>query len=439
MKNSKFEIRNSKFEIRMTLLNYQDLSSVKKSVEIEIPADRITNEAQRVTSEFSRHAKLPGFRPGKIPANVVRSRFAKEIQDEVMSRLLPVSFREAIAEKGVEPVGDPELERLDPYIEGAPVKYKANFEVKPQIDLHEYRGIAVDEPKVEVTDADVDQMIERLREQASAYRPETERGLADGDFAVIDIVSNAEGMETKSDTGHFKMGEESPLPELHDVLRGKKPGESAAFEKAYGEDASTEAFRGKTVRHDVTLKEIRIQEKPEVNDEFAKSVGGWESVAQMREAIANDLRRHREMEVMRAKRNQIGDALIAAHNFDVPETLVEEELGKSLQNYARFLASQGIDIEKADLDWRRIGEDFRPEAIKRVQRGLILEAIARKEEIAVSDVEVDAEIRRAANEQGREFADVKHHLKHDGGYEALRNSLAQEKALELVLREAKPR
>ncbi len=113
----------------MTLLNYEDLSSVKKSVEVEIPADRISNEAQRVTSEFSRHAKLPGFRPGKIPANVVRSRFAKEIQDEVMSRLLPVSFREAIAEKGLEPVGDPELERLDPYIEGAPVKYKANFEV----------------------------------------------------------------------------------------------------------------------------------------------------------------------------------------------------------------------------------------------------------------------------------------------------------------------
>lgn len=421
------------------LLSFQDISAVKKSVEVEIPADRITNEAQRVTSEFSRHAKLPGFRPGKIPANVVRSRFAKEIQDEVMSRLLPVSFREAIAEKGLEPVGDPELERLDPYIEGAPVKYKANFEVKPHIELGEYRGIEVDDPKVEVTDADVDQMIERLRDQASAYRPETERGLEEGDFAVIDIVSNAEGMETKTDSGHFKMGEESPLPELHDALRGKKPGETASFDKAYAEDASTEAFRGKTVRHDVTLKEIRIQEKPEVTDEFAKSVGGWESVAQMREAIANDLRRHREMEVLRAKRNQIGDALIAAHNFDVPETLVEEELGKSLQNYARFLASQGIDLEKADLDWRRIGEDFRPEAVKRTKRGLILEAIARKEGITVSDVEVDAEIRRAANEQGREFADVKHHLKHDGGYEALRLSLAQEKALELVLREAKSR
>jgi trigger factor len=421
------------------LLNYEDISPIKKSIEVEIPAERLTSEAQRVTSEFSRQAKLPGFRPGKIPANVVRSRFAKEIQEEVMSRLLPVSFREAIADKDIEPVGDPELEHVDAFIEGAPVKYKANFEVKPHFELREYRGIEVDDPKIEVTDKDVDEMVERLRDQASAYRPETERGLEDGDFAVIDIASTAEGMEPKSDSGHFKMGEESPLPELHGALRGKRPGETASVEKEYGEDASNEAFRSKKVKHDVTLKEIRVQEKPEVNDEFAKSVGGWETVAQMREVIGNDIKRHRELEVLRAKRNQIGDALINAHQFDVPEALVEEELGKSLQNYARYLASQGIDLEKVDLDWRRIGEDFRPEAVKRVQRSLILEAIARKEGVAVSDVEVDAEIRRASNEQGREFADVKHHLKHDGGYEALRRSLAQEKALELVLREAAPR
>ena len=421
------------------LLNYTDLSPIKKSIEVEIPADRVSSEAQKVTTEFSRHAKLPGFRPGKIPANVIRSRFAKEIQEEVFSRLLPLSFREAIADKGVEPVGDPELESMDPYIEGAPVKFKANFEVKPQIDLREYRGLEVEDKRVEVADSDVDEMIERLREQASAYRPITDRGLQDGDFAVIDIVSNADGMETKRDSGHFKAGEETPLPEMHEALRGKTAGQTATFEKSYGEEATTESFRGKNVKHEVTLKEIRVQEKPEINDEFAKSVGGWESVAQMREAIAADIRRHRELDVLRSKRNQIGDALISAHDFDVPETLVEEELGKSLQNYARFLASQGIDIEKADLDWRRIGEDFRPEAVKRVKRGLILEAIARKEGVQVSDVEVDAEIRRAANEQGREFADVKHHLKHDGSYEALRASLAQEKALEFVLKEAKPK
>jgi trigger factor len=233
-----------------------------------------------------------------------------------------------------------------------------------------------------------------------------------------------------------KLGEETPMPELHDILRGKKAGDSGSFEKAYPEDANNEAFRGKTVKHDVTIKEVRVQEKPEVNDDFARSMGGWDTVEQMREAIGTDIRRHRELEALRMKKNQIGDRLIAAHEFEVPDSLVEEELGKSLQNYARYLSSQGVDLEKAELDWAKIGNDFRPEAVKRVKRSLILEQVAKSEGLTVGEVEVDAEIRRAAQENNRDFAEVKHRLKHDGGYEALRASLAQEKALDLVLRES---
>ncbi|HEX6177718.1 MAG TPA: hypothetical protein VF057_05125, partial [Thermoanaerobaculia bacterium] len=236
-----------------------------------------------------------------------------------------------------------------------------------------------------------------------------------------------------------KIGEEGPLPELHELLQGKKAGDTVIVEKAYREDATNEEFRNRTVRHEVTVKEVRVQEKPDINDEFAKSFGGWENVAQMRETIATDIRRHREQDVIRAKRNQIGDALLDRHHFEVPETLVDEELGKSMQNYARFLASQGVNLETAELDWRKIGEEFRPEAVKRAKRGLILEAIARKENIEVSEVEVDAEIRRAAREGDRDFAEVKHRLRHDGGYEELRMSLAQEKALDLLIRESKPR
>ncbi len=421
------------------LLNYEDVSPVHKSIEVEIPADRINAESQRVTTEFSRQAKLPGFRPGKVPMSVVRTRFAKEIQEEVMSRLLPLSFREAIADKGVEPVGDPQLQHIDPYIEGAPVKYKAEFDVKPRIELHDYRGLEVEDPTIEVGDADIDTMIERLRDQASSYRVENERELSEGDIAMVEITTSAEGIEPETRGGHFRLGEETPLTELHDALRGRKPGDTSSFDKLYGDDANNEKFRGKSIKHDVTLKEIRVQEKPEVGDEFAKSVGGWDSVAQMRETIAADIRKHREFEALRAKKNQIGDRLIDAHSFDVPDSLVEEEVGKSLQNYARFLASQGVDVEKAELDWRKLADEFRPEAVKRVKRGLILESIARKENLMVSDVEVDAEIRKAANESDRDFAEVKHRLRHDGGYEELRNSLSQEKALELVLGEAKAR
>jgi trigger factor len=252
------------------------------------------------------------------------------------------------------------------------------------------------------------------------------------------MTTSGEGIETSTDSGHIRLGEESPMGELHEALRGRKTGEQATFEKTYGDDATREDFRGKTIKHEVTLKEIRVQEKPEVTDEFARSVGaGFESVEDMRRRIADDIRAHRQHEINRAKRNQIGEKLIAAHDLEVPQTLVEDELGRSLQNYARYLASQGVDVEKAEINWMEMRENFRPEAIKRVKRSLILEQVAKKESLIATDVEVDAEIRRASQENQRDFAEVKHRLKHDGEYEPLRLSLSQEKALDFVLREAK--
>jgi trigger factor len=425
----------------MTVLNFEDLSPVQKSIEVEIPAELISREANRVTGEFGRQAKVPGFRPGRIPTSVVRQRFAKEIQEEVVSRVLGESFRAAMTEKGLEPVGEPQLEHIDAYIEGAPMKFKAKFEVKPSIELRDYRGLEIDDPKIEVTDTDIDAMVERLRMSVSHLRPVVDRGAEDGDTAMIEITSTIDGGEPQTQQGELTVGEPGPLPELNEKLQGMKPeDEPRTFDRTFGDDAVRDEWKNQTVHFEVALKALAQRELPEINDDFAKSVGaGWETVDAMREKIGADIRRHREAEAVRLKRNQIGDRLLAAHEFDVPQALVDDELGKSLNNYARYLAGQGVNLETAEIDWRKVGEEFRPEAVKRVKRSLILEAIARKENLAVSDVEVDAEIRKAAQEQGREFADVKHHLRHDGGYEALRDSLAQERALELVLREARIR
>ncbi|HYM60005.1 MAG TPA: trigger factor [Thermoanaerobaculia bacterium] len=421
------------------LISYEELSSVKKVMEVEIPAELVEAESRRVTSEYGRQVKVPGFRPGKVPASVVRSGFGKEIQDEILNRLLPLSFREILTEKGLETVGEPHVENVSPLIDGAPVKYKVEFEVKPQFDLREYRGLETDDPKIEVTDEDVDKMVERFREQASVYRQETERGLEDGDFAVIDITATPEGGEPKTEGGHFRLGEESPLPELHDALRGRKPGEQVSFDKTYDETAKNEEFRGKSVRHDVTLKEIRVQEKPEVNDDLAKSAGGWDSVAVMREAISKEIRHYREHEAQELKRKHLGDRLVADHHFEAPDAMVAEEVNRALNRYASFMASQGVDVEKAEIDWNKMGEEFRPDAVKRAKRSLILEAIARKESLTVSDVEVDAEVRRASKEADRDFAEVKHRLRHDGGYESLRESLLRDRALDLVVKESRAR
>jgi trigger factor len=424
----------------MTVLNYEDVSPIQKLVEVEIPADLISREANRVTNEFGRQASVPGFRPGKIPMSVVRNRFAKEIQDEVVSRVLGESFRTVVQEKGLEPVGEPKLEHLDPFIVGAPMKFTARFEVKPQIELGEYRGLEIEEPKIEVAENDIEAMIERLRLSVSHLRPVVDRGAEDGDVAMIEVTSTPEGGEPEMQPGEMTIGEEGPLPQLHEALQGMTPEDAPrSFDRTFGDDAVRDEWKNKSVHFEVAMKALALREKPEVNDELAKSVGGWDTVDAMREAIGADIRRHREAEALRFKRNQVGDKLLAAHPFEVPEALVEEELGKSLNNYARYLASQGMNLETAEIDWKKVADEFRPEAVKRAQRGLILEAIARKENLTISDVEVDAELRRAAREQGREFADVKHHFKHDGGYEALRASMAQDRALELVLLEAAPR
>ncbi len=318
------------------------------------------------------------------------------------------------------------------------MKFKARFEVKPHIELGEYRGLAVEDPAVEVSETDVEAMVERLRLSVSHLRPIVDRGAEDGDVAMIEITSTPEGGEPDTQSGEMTIGEEGPLPQLQETLQGMTPEDAPrSFDRTFGDEAVRDEWKNKSVHFEVALKALAIREKPDVTDELAKSVGGWETVEQMREAIGSDIRRHRETEALRFKRTQVGDKLLATHEFDVPEALVEEELGKSLNNYARYLASQGANLDTMEIDWRKLADEFRPEAVKRVKRGLILDAIAKKEELRVSDVEVDAEIRRAAREQEREFADVKHHLKHDGGYESLRASMAQDRALELVLHEAK--
>lgn len=417
------------------LIKLNDLSSVRKEVEVEIPADAVESELRSVTTEFAQHAKIAGFRPGKVPIQVVRTRFRSEIEKEVVDRLVPRLFHEVLHERGLEPVGSPGLKSRDPLEPGKPIRFVAEFETKPPIELRDYLGVKIDEPPIEVTEEDLDEVIDRMREQSSTFESVTDRPAAEGDLVTIDVVSAAagDGEPRRTENYQVRLDNEAPLPELRDALIGAAVGETRTFDKTYEEDAPNEEVRGKTVRYELTLKEVRLQQKPDVDDAFARSTGFGETVAELRDRVAADLRRHKEHQALQAKRQQAADKLVEMHPIDAPESLVQEEVSKSLRNYARFLASQGVDLEKAEIDWAKVRDDFLPEAERRVKRELILEAIGRKEGLTVSETEVDAEIRRAATGTKREFAEVKHRLRDDGGYEALRNSILQEKALEHVL------
>lgn len=420
------------------IVDYKDLSAVKKSVSVEVPPDEVRSELESVASEFSRHAKLPGFRPGKIPLKVVRNRFQKEIESETVDRLLPRFFRDVVREKQIQPVGSPTLKHVDPITEGSPLRFEAEFEVKPSITLSEYRGLEIREQAVVVQAEEIDKTIERLRDQGASFRTIDDRPSIENDFVVIDVVSRAEGVEERKTEGYtMQLGDNAPLPELTENLIGRRAGDKVSFTKTYADDAPNEEVRNKSVAYEVAVNEVRELVKPELTDDFVKSTGVAETLAELREKIEADLRRHKEHEAAQAKRQQVTDRLVELHHVETPEVLVEEELGKSMRNYARFLASQGIDLEKTEIDWSKIRDDFQPEAVKRVQRSLILEAIATKEGLEVSDVEVDAEIRKAATAGQKEFAEVKARLREDGSYEELRLALLQDKALDFVVEQSK--
>jgi len=419
------------------LVEFKDVSTVRKVVGVEIPAEIVGKEMSRVTKEYAHHARIPGFRKGKIPMPVVQKRFENDIRSEVLERLLPVYFREAIEEKGLEAIGNPELTSVGEFIEGAPLRFDAEFEIRPQVDLGNYKGLEAEGMSAEVTEEEVEQTLGRIRDQGATMKPVTDRPSQDGDYVVVDIESSGENVERSTTNGYYvHISDEAPLPELRDAVTGKNPGDTASFEKTWGEDAPNEDVRGKTVNYDVTIKEIQLRELPELNDDFAKSTGWAESVEDLRKKVEDDLKGHKENDAKQKVRRQLGDKLIEAHDFEVPEALIFDETAHALRNYARMLSQQGIDPEKANVDWEKLRDDFRPEAIKRVKLASILGAIAKSEGLEATDEEVDQEIRKGVYNQ-TEFASLKRRLIEDGTYADLRRHVIEEKSFDLVTSEAK--
>jgi trigger factor len=419
------------------LVEFKDVSSVRKFVGVEVPADAVGREVERVAKEYAHHARIPGFRKGKLPLPVVRRRFESEIRSEVLERLLPVYFREAIEEKGLEAVGSPELKRVDDLVEGTPLRFDAEFEVRPVVEIAEYKGLEAEGMSVEVTPDEIDHMLERIRDQGATMRPITDRPSQEGDYVVVDIVSGGEGVERSTTNGYYvHISDAAPLPELREAVTGRSPGDVATFEKTWGEDAPNEDVRGKAVSYEVTIKEIQLREIPELDDDLAKSTGWAESLEDLRKKVEADLRGHKEQDVAQRIRRQLGDKLVASHEFEVPESLVFDETAHALRNYARMLSQQGVDPEKANIDWEKLRDEFRPEAVRRVKLSAILDAVAKMENLGATDDEVDQEIRKGVYNQS-EFASLRRRLFEDGTYAELRRHVIEEKALALVTSEAK--
>jgi trigger factor len=381
---------------------------------------------------------LPGFRPGKAPASLIRSRFESDIRQDVLENLVPKSFRKKMEDEGLQVVGTPNISDVH-FHKGEGLHYKAEFEVAPEFELQDVRGLSATYREPEVADSDVDERIDRLREQKAEYVNIDPRPVEDGDFAVVELesLSGVEGQPVRQDDVQLHVGAEDTMPAFSENLRGMQPEEEKDFDVSYPEDFGQERLAGKTVKFRMKLKGIRRKELPEVNDEFAKDLGDFQNLEELRDAIRKTIFRERESEAVQKAKNELVDKLVDAHEFPVPEAFIERQIENQVEQYVRTLAGQGVDPRKLKLDWDKVKESQRDKAIRDVKASLLLDKLAERESIYATQDEVDREVQAIARREREPVAAVRIKLEKNGVLGRIANHLRTEKTLTHLFEQAR--
>jgi trigger factor len=406
-------------------------------LDITVPAQEVKDETDRVLADLQKKARLPGFRPGKAPLSIIRTRFASEVRQDVMERLVPKFFRQKVEDEHLQVVGSPSVKDVH-FHEGEEFHFKAEFEVAPAIELGEYRGLVVKYTEPDVTEEDVDKRIEQVREQKAEFVNIDPRPVQEGDYAVVSLKSIA-GVDPPMDQEEvtFHINAEDTLPAFVENVNGMSPGEEKDFEVTYPEDYGQAKLAGKTVKFHCTLNAVRRKEKPEVNDEFAKDLGDYQNLDELRNAVRTALQRERDAEAQQAAKNEAVEKLVDAHDFPVPEAFLDRQIEVNVENRLRMLASQGIDPSKLQLDWEKVKESQRERATREVKAGLLLDRIAEREAIYATQDEVDHEVQRIAKQRREPAAAVRVALEKDGTLARIANHIRTEKVLNLLFEHAR--
>lgn len=438
--------RNAPRDKRKMITTYVDESSTKKTMRIEIPAEDVGAATETVARSLAREVRLPGFRPGKVPVDIVKKRFTEEIRSEVFERLVQESVGEALREKSLVPLGKPKIEDVS-YLVGAPLSFRVDLEVRPPVHPKDYRGLKVPTESTAPTDADLDGVIARLRESHASYEPIEGRRAADGDFALVDISGSypaGDGKDFEHEKILVELGGEKTMPEISANLRNAEPGSRTTFQKDFPADAHDPEFAGKTVLYTVALHALKSRRLLEVDDDFARLAltprdgelpegANLELLRQrIRESVEGD-----KVEGLKEKRRRAAlDGLLALNDVEVPASMVESEVDSALKEYARFMARQGVDLKEAKLDWNKLREEARPSAVKRVKEYLLLDAIGELEKIVVTDTELDAELKRRAASLGMPASELRSTLAAADRLEGVREELRIDRVVEFLLAEA---
>jgi trigger factor len=417
-----------------------DLSECKKNLDIEIPPDVVDAEITHIAQEFARRARVPGFRPGKAPIGVVKTRFRDEIVSEMMQHLMPKYFGDAIDEKKLEIVQAPQFESVD-YNSGKPLRFRAVFEVYPKLSIANYEGIPVQEVSSQVEESEVQTALKKLQEDMAELTPvEEDRTVQEGDFAEISYSGTIEGSDDPPITGEkavAEIGGRTTVKEFTENLIGAKVGEERTFKVIYRAEYPTAQLAGKTVAYKVKIEALKTKETPELNDEFAQRFGDYKALDELKAKLREDLEKHKRDQAQEQMREKLLEWLEDNNEFELPQSLIERQLQIRVQRLVRDLSRQGINPQRLDVDWGKIREDQQQQAMRDVKGSLILEHVAEKENISVSEQEIESEIEKIAGETNRPKEKVKEVLSRDSGLERLRSQIRNRKTLDLLQSKAR--
>jgi trigger factor len=421
-------------------IEFIDVSDTQKNLVVEIDSTVVDAEIEKIARDYSKAARIPGFRPGKVPAKVVRQRFRDQILHDVVHGLIPRAVDEALRDKGIEPVDTPDIKDVV-VEEGQPLKFTAAFETVPSFDPGDYSTLTLRATDNSVTEEAVNDALNSLRERSARYEPVEDRGVETGDSVQLDLERTATGSDGQAQTDRHEgvtvdLGGPANPPGFDDALMGMNVGERKTFDVAYPADYPVTELAGTTVQYDASIKAIRKRVVPELDDEFAKDLGNFEDLDGLRQRVRADLEHQMMHENEREVRGDLIKQLAARVNIEVPSTLLEREIDRRVEEFVRRLIEQQVDPMKTNINWEEFREKQREAAAEAVKSALMLDEVSRRENITASDAEVDEEVARYAERTGRTPAAVRSRLEKEGGLGRVYAGIRRERTMDFLLSRA---
>ena len=410
----------------------EEIGACKRRLQVEEVPEVVQDAWNKAFKRVQKEARLPGFRKGKVPANMVKLHFSDDVRQEVARHLIPDVYRQALQETKLRPVEEPDLKEVM-LEEGAALKFEALVEIKPAIELGQYAGLTVRHAPKPFEEREVDEALEHLREQHAEFRT-VERPADLHDLVIMDYTLTPERMDARTETGYgFLVGSGSVMPEVEEAVIGLSAGGERTARIRFPDDHRNEALRGKAGEAKVKVTEVKEKVLPALDDELAKTVGQFDTLVALRAEISKGLQTRRETENRRALEDAVMEAVLAGHPVEVPEALVLRQVGHLIEHTRERVRRQGMDPDKLPWDYGKLLEELKPGAEKAVRRSLVLEAIAEKEGLTPTDADIDAEVEKIAVANNRPVPAVRRIMQDNGDLEGLRHSLRETRTLDFLI------